>query len=183
MLTELRVQETGFPGCLVIEPPVFSDRRGCFVEIHHSQKLKAAGLDVTFVQDNYSQSAQGTLRGLHYQISQTQGKLVWVVRGAIRDVVVDLRKSSPMFGKSFSVELSEDNFRQIYVPPGFAHGFFVQSEKADVFYKCTDFYAPKHERTLLWNDPALDITWPSTNPILSDKDRCGTPFAEAETFG
>ncbi len=179
---ELRVTETGFTDCYIIEPPVFGDRRGCFVEIYHSQKLKAAGLDATFVQDNFSRSAQGTLRGLHYQIQQPQGKLVWVVRGAILDVVVDLRKSSPTYGKSFSVELTDENFRQIYVPPGFAHGFFVRSESADVFYKCTDLYAPQHERTLLWNDPVLEIDWPSKDPILSDKDRSGVPFVDAEKF-
>lgn len=182
MSHELRVTPTAFAGCYVIQPPVFGDRRGCFVEIHHGHKLREAGFDATFVQDNFSRSAQGTLRGLHYQIEQTQGKLVWVVRGAILDVVVDLRRSSPTFGKSFSVELTDENFRQIYVPPGFAHGFFVLSETADVFYKCTDFYAPQHERTLLWNDPALEIAWPTSDPILSDKDRVGVPLAEAETF-
>lgn len=182
MSPPLRITETGIVGCFVIELPVFGDRRGCFVEVHHSEKLEAAGLQARFVQDNFSRSVAGTLRGLHYQIQQSQGKLVWVVRGAILDVVVDLRKSSATFGKSFEVDLSEEDFRQIFVPPGLAHGFYVNSETADIFYKCTDYYAPQHERTLLWNDPELNIAWPSETPLLSDKDRSGVPFAEAEKF-
>jgi dTDP-4-dehydrorhamnose 3,5-epimerase len=140
-------------------------------------------LDVQFVQDNHSRSGRGVLRGLHYQIRQPQGKLIRVARGRIFDVVVDLRKSRPTFRRWMGYELSEDNHRQLWIPPGFAHGFLVLSEIADVLYKTTDYYAPEHERTLLWNDPALAIAWPlAGEPVMTDKDRRGTPLAAADTF-
>lgn len=171
-------------GVVVLETPLFHDERGYFRELHHAQKFSAAGLEMTFVQDNLSRSRRGVVRGLHYQIEQPQGKLVTALTGTIFDVAVDLRRSSPTFGQWFGVELSESNGRSIYIPPGFAHGFGVLSDTADVLYKCTALYAPQFERTVLWNDPALGITWPLGDrpTVVSGKDQAGAPLAQAETF-
>ncbi len=169
-------------GVVVIEPTVFEDERGFFMESFHKPKFAAAGIEVEFVQDNHSRSRQGVLRGLHYQITQPQGKLVRVVRGQIFDVAVDLRRNSPTFGRWCGCELSESNRRLLYIPPGFAHGFCVTSEVAEMLYKCTRIYCPEDERTLLWSDPALGIQWPITEPIISAKDVRGTPFSHAEVY-
>lgn len=175
---------TDIPDVLVIEPTVFGDARGFFFESFNQRRFnELTGLDAAFVQDNHSRSARGVLRGLHYQIRQPQGKLVRVVAGEVFDVCVDLRRSSPTFGKSVCVTLSEANKRQLWIPPGFAHGFVVTSESADFVYKTTDYYAPEHERSLLWNDPALAIAWPlQGEPQLSAKDRAGVPLAQVETY-
>lgn len=179
----MNVIQTDLEGVVIIEPRIFRDERGFFKETFHSGKYGDAGLPARFVQDNYSRSAGGTIRGLHYQIQQPQGKLVQVFKGEIFDVAVDIRRDSPQFGKWVGVLLNDENHRQLYVPPGFAHGFCVVSEEADVFYKCTDMYAPKHERTILWNDPAIGVTWPDVaSPILSEKDLTGVSLSEAETF-
>lgn len=169
---------------LVIEPKVFGDARGFFLESWNQQAFDAAvGREVRFVQDNHSASARNVLRGLHYQLQHAQGKLVRVVAGEVYDVVVDLRRSSPTFGKSFGERLSAENRRIMWVPEGFAHGFVVLSESAEFLYKTTDYYAPQHERTLLWNDPALCINWPfEGEALLKPKDAAGTPLAQAETF-
>jgi dTDP-4-dehydrorhamnose 3,5-epimerase len=168
---------------LILEPKVFGDARGFFMESWNRRDFAALGLDVDFVQDNHSRSQQGVLRGLHYQIRQPQGKLVRVVNGTVFDVAVDLRKSSPTFGRWAGVVLSAENQRIFWVPPGFAHGFLTLSESADFLYKATDYYAPEHERTLLWNDPALDIDWPLTGaPLLAAKDATGTSLQDAETY-
>ncbi len=179
----MHFRPTEISDVLLLEPRVFEDARGSFHETFHRRRFAEAGLDVDFVQDNHSRSKRGILRGLHYQVRQPQGKLLRVVAGEIFDVAVDLRRSSPTFARWVGVSMSADNHRIIYVPPGFAHGFYVLSEVADVCYKCTDFYAPEHERTLLWNDPALGIAWPlHGEPQLSDKDRRGIPLAQAECF-
>ena len=180
----MKTVATSIPDVLIIEPRVFGDARGFFFESFNEQAFRTAtGLDVAFVQDNHSRSAQGVLRGLHYQIEQPQGKLVRVVRGAVFDVVVDLRRTSPTFGQWVGVELSEDNHRQLWVPPGFAHGFVVLSESAEFLYKTTDFYAPAHERCIAWNDPALAIQWPLTaEPQLAAKDQRGLTLRDAEVF-
>ena len=179
----MKISETTLPGVLVIEPTVFGDQRGFFKETWQLGRYRDMNAGEQFVQDNLSRSRQGTLRGLHYQMEHTQGKLMQALIGEIYDVVVDLRKSSPTFGQSHGEILSADNHKQLYVPPGFAHGFYVMSESADVFYKCTDIYHPASERSLLWNDPALKIDWPITGePLLSEKDKTGKPFAEAEYF-
>jgi dTDP-4-dehydrorhamnose 3,5-epimerase len=179
----MRFVPTEIPDVIVIEPKVFGDARGFFCETYHRRKFAEAGLDVAFVQDNHSRSRWGVLRGMHYQIHQPQGKLLSVMAGEIFDVAVDLRRRSATFGRWVGVNLSADSHRMMYVPPGFAHGFLVLSETADVCYKCTDLYAPEHERSLLWNDPAVGIRWPLTGePQLSDKDRQGLPLAEAECF-
>lgn len=181
----MRFVPTAIPEVVIIEPQVFGDARGFFMETWHAGKFAAGGLDLHFVQDNHSRSAQGILRGLHYQITQPQGKLVRVVRGAVFDVAVDLRRSSPSFGRWVGVELSEDNYRQLWVPPGFAHGFYVMSESADFVYKCTELYAPEHERCLRWDDPALAITWPLRDgaaPLLSAKDAAGSLLRDAEVY-
>ncbi len=180
----MKVIRTAIPDVMIIEPTVFGDARGFFFESYNQRRFEElTGITATFVQDNHSRSAQGVLRGLHYQIRQPQGKLVRVLAGEIVDVCVDLRRSSPTFGRSVSVTLSGDNHRQVWVPPGFAHGFVVISATADVAYKATDYYAPQHERTLLWNDPVLGIAWPlDGEPLLSAKDRTGVPLAQAETY-
>lgn len=179
----MKVLPTKLSGVLVFEPKVFGDSRGFFFESFNRRVFaEASGMELDFVQDNHSRSAKGVLRGLHYQIKQPQGKLVRVVRGAVFDVAVDLRKSSPTFGQWVGVELSEDNQRQLWVPPGFGHGFAVISESADFLYKTTNYYAPEHERCIIWNDPAIGIEWPLSNPALSAKDQAGRPFAEAEVF-
>jgi dTDP-4-dehydrorhamnose 3,5-epimerase len=182
----MKVISTSIPDVMIIEPKVFGDSRGFFFESFNQKNFsRETGLDVEFVQDNHSRSAKGVLRGLHYQIRQPQGKLVRVVRGAVFDVSVDIRKSSPTFGRWVGVELSEDNYRQLWVPPGFAHGFYVLSESADFLYKTTDYYIPDFERSLLWNDPGIGISWPSetgTQPIISAKDTNAARLADAEVF-
>lgn len=180
----MKVTPTEIPDVLILEPKVFGDQRGFFFESFNQQVFnEATGLDVHFVQDNHSRSAQGVLRGLHYQISQPQGKLVRVVSGEVLDVAVDIRRSSPTFGKWVSVLLSGENHRQVWVPSGFAHGFVVLSETADFLYKTTDYYAPQFERAVLWNDPALGIDWQlKTEPKLSAKDMLGLPLAQAAVF-
>lgn len=179
----MEIQPTSIPDLLIIEPVVHGDTRGFFLETYHRRKFANAGITAEFVQDNLSRSKRGTLRGLHYQIRQPQGKLVSVLAGEVFDVAVDLRRSSPTFGQWFGTELTADSHRCLYIPPGCAHGFCVLSESADFFYKCTDFYAPEHERTLLWNDPALAIDWPlEGEPVLSAKDRKGRPLSDAECY-
>ena len=163
---------------LVIEPQVHRDSRGFFAETYHAARYAAAGIDATFVQDNHSRSVRHTLRGLHAQLQRPQAKLLRVLRGAIFDVVVDVRRGSPTFKRWISVELSEENFRQIFVPIGFAHGFCVLSDVAEVEYKCSDVYQPGDELGLAWNDPAIGVAWPVADPILSDKDRHGQPLAQ-----
>jgi len=167
----MNVIATSLPGVLIIEPRVFRDERGFFFETYHAERYRDAGLDVTFVQDNHSRSVRGTLRGLHWQVERPQGKLVRVLFGEIFDVAVDIRVDSPTFGDWVGVSLSADNFRQAWIPPGFAHGFCVTSEVAEVEYKCTDFYDPPSERGLIWNDPEVGIDWPITDPILSARDQ------------
>jgi dTDP-4-dehydrorhamnose 3,5-epimerase len=177
----MNVFQTEIPDVLILEPKVFGDSRGFFFESYNEQVFQdKTGLDVRFVQDNYSRSAKNVLRGMHYQ---TQGKLVRVTVGAIFDVALDLRKSSRTFGRWVSCELSAENKRQLWIPPGFAHGFVVVSDMAEVLYKTTDYYAPQHERSILWSDPDLAIAWPlESEPILSAKDQAGTPFCKAEVF-
>lgn len=168
---------------LVVEPKVFGDDRGFFFESYNAKSFEEFGLKRIFVQDNHSRSARNVLRGLHYQLAQPQGKLVRVVSGSIWDVAVDIRRSSPTFGQWVGEELSAENKRMFWIPEGFAHGFCVTSESADVLYKATDFYAPSCERSLLWNDPALEINWPlSGEPLLSQKDRAGLVLGQAEVF-
>jgi dTDP-4-dehydrorhamnose 3,5-epimerase len=181
---KMNVTPTAIPDVLIIEPKVFGDARGFFYESFNQKAFNdATGLNLNFVQDNHSRSAKGVLRGLHYQIQQPQGKLVRVVRGAVFDVAVDIRKSSPTFGNWVGVELSEDNHKQLWIPAGFAHGFLVTSEAADFVYKSTDYYAPQHERCIAWNDPAINIQWPlTTEPSLSAKDQQGRALRDAETF-
>ncbi|HEX8601261.1 MAG TPA: dTDP-4-dehydrorhamnose 3,5-epimerase [Pseudoduganella sp.] len=180
----MNVLQTPIDGLLVIEPKVFGDDRGFFYESFNAQRFaELTGVQLPFVQDNHSRSARGVLRGLHYQIQQAQGKLVRVTAGSVFDVAVDLRKSSPTFGKWHGVVLSAENRRQLWVPPGFAHGFAVTSDFAEFLYKTTDYYAPAHERALLWNDPAIGIDWPLEGaPLLSAKDQNGLPLADAEVF-
>jgi dTDP-4-dehydrorhamnose 3,5-epimerase len=176
---------TQIPGLVVIEPDVFGDDRGFFMETWHAEKFGSAGIDATFVQDNQSRSTQWTLRGMHLQVQHTQGKLVRVTAGAVFDVVVDLRQSSPSFGQWCGTELSEHNRRMLWVPPGLAHGILILSNSADFVYKCTDFYSPTDERSLAWNDPAVGIEWPlphGISPTLSKKDATGKSFAEIEKF-
>ena len=180
----MEVIKTAIPDVLIIEPKVFGDERGFFLESYNEQKFQAAtGVKASFVQDNHSRSARNVLRGLHYQIQQSQGKLVRVVSGEVYDVAVDIRKSSPTFGQWVGCLLTATNHRQMWVPPGFAHGFVVLSEIADFLYKTTDYYAPEHERAILWNDPQLGIDWKfQGKPILSAKDLAGTPLEQAEVF-
>lgn len=165
------IHTTAIPGVLIIEPRVWIDERGFFLETYHAQRYAEAGLDATFVQDNHSLSQRGTLRGLHFQLSNPQGKLVRVIEGAVYDVAVDIRPESPSFGQHVGVELTAGNFRQLYVPPGLAHGFCVTSDRAQVEYKCTAFYDAADERGIAWDDPALGIDWPVRDPILSERDR------------
>lgn len=178
------VTPTALPEVLVLEPKVFGDARGFFYESFNQRDfVTATGLDVQFVQDNHSRSVKGVLRGLHYQIQHPQGKLVRVTQGAVFDVVVDIRRSSPRFGKWVGVELSSDNSRQLWIPPGFAHGFVVISESAEFLYKTTDYWYPAHERSLLWSDPALGIVWPLQDaPQLAAKDAAAKILVEADVF-
>lgn len=179
----MKVTPTALPGVLLIEPRVFSDDRGFFFESWNARALAAAGIDATFVQDNHSRSRRGVLRGLHYQVEHAQGKLVRAVVGEAFDVVVDLRRSAPTFGRSLAMSLSADNRKMLWVPPGFAHGFLALSPSVDFLYKTTDYWYPQHERTLLWNDAALAIAWPLDGaPILTAKDAAGTPLAQAELY-
>lgn len=180
----MKVTPTAIPEVLIIEPQVFGDDRGFFFESFNARRFEQlTGVAANFVQDNHSKSARNVLRGLHYQIRQPQGKLVRVAAGSIYDVVVDMRRSSPFFGRWVGVELSAENRRQLWVPPGFAHGFVVTSDTAECLYKTTDYWAPEYERSLLWNDPALAIDWPlSGEPMLSGKDSQGVLLADAEAF-
>lgn len=175
----MNIIDTKIKGAVIIEPAVFGDSRGFFLETYQAQRyLDQAGIDQPFVQDNHSRSAKGVLRGLHYQKTKPQGKLVRVVRGEVFDVGVDLRRASPTFGCWQGVWLSEDNHRQLWLPPGLAHGFVVTSESADFEYKCTSYYDPEDEGCLIWNDPHVGIEWPLENPLLSDKDKAGLSFKE-----
>lgn len=179
----MNVIQTALPEVLILEPKVFGDARGFFFESYNKRVLAAAGIEAEFVQDNHSRSAKGVLRGLHYQIRQPQGKLVRVVAGEVFDVAVDIRKGSPTFGRWIGITLSAENKRMAWIPPGFAHGFAVLSDYAEFLYKTSDYWAPEHERCILWNDPGLAIQWPiEGEPTLSPKDRAGTTLAEAELF-
>lgn len=181
----MKVSATSLPEVLLIEPQVFGDARGFFLESFNQKAFNSAtGLSVNFVQDNHSKSAKGVLRGLHYQVQQPQGKLVRVVRGAVFDVAVDIRKASPNFGRWVGFELTEDNYHQLWVPPGFAHGFLVTSDSADFLYKTTDYYAPEFERCILWSDIDIDIDWPlhGRPPQLSVKDSNATTLVAAQVF-
>lgn len=176
---------TRLPDVVLVKPKVHGDDRGFFAETWHQSKFAEAGICADFVQDNHSRSTRHTLRGLHYQIQRPQGKLVRVVSGKVFDVAVDMRQTSSTFGKWVGIELSAQNHHLLWIPPGFAHGFVVLSESADFVYKCTDFWAPQHERTLLWSDSDIGIEWPmpaTVNPLLSVKDATGTPFKDAEYF-
>jgi len=174
----VKVSETVLPGVLLIEPQVFGDARGFFLEMYREERYAALGVRGPFVQDNWSRSRRGILRGLHLQHPNGQGKLVMVTRGSVFDVAVDVRRGSPHFGRWFGCELSEENKRQLWIPPGFAHGFCVTSEECDFLYKCTEIYAPENERTVLWNDPSIGVRWPVTQPLLSKKDEAGLPLAQ-----
>jgi dTDP-4-dehydrorhamnose 3,5-epimerase len=180
----MKIHMTPIPDVLMLEPRVFGDERGFFLESFNARGFReATGLDLNFVQDNHSRSARNVLRGLHYQVRQPQGKLVRCVQGRVFDVAVDLRRGSATFGRWVGQELSEQNKLELWVPPGFAHGFVVLSESADFLYKTTDYYAPEHERCIAWNDAELGIEWPiEGEPILSDKDRLGARLSEAEVF-
>jgi len=175
----MQVHATAIQGVLLFEPRVFGDARGFFLETFHAARYAEAGLRLPFVQDNWSRSARGTLRGLHFQWPNPQGKLVCVVSGAVWDVAVDIRRGSPTFGQHVGAELTADNKRQLWVPPGFAHGFCVLSESADFVYKCTALYEPQHDRGVRWNDPALAIPWPLGSPLLSPKDTAAPLLADA----
>jgi dTDP-4-dehydrorhamnose 3,5-epimerase len=180
----MKVIPTSIPEVLVFEPQVFGDARGFLLESWNARRFcDVVGLDISFVQDNHSRSQRGVLRGLHYQIKQPQGKLVRVATGRVFDAAVDLRKSSPTFGRWAGAELSGDNHRQLWIPAGFAHGFLVLSDSADFLYKTTDYYAPQHERSVLWNDPAIGIDWPTdVEPTLSAKDKASVLLRDAEVF-
>ena len=180
----MQIVETAIPEVLIIEPQVFGDERGFFFESFNQQKFQQlTGIETEFVQDNHSRSAKHVLRGLHYQIQQPQGKLVRVVAGEVYDVAVDVRRNSATFGKWVGVLLSAENKRQLWVPPGFAHGFLVLKEATEFLYKTTDYYAPQHERCIRWDDPEIGITWPLDGmPLLSAKDQAGRSFAQAEVF-
>lgn len=180
----MKVISTAIPEVKIIEPVVFGDERGFFHETWNARSFSQAGLNIEFVQDNHSRSGRGVLRGLHYQLYQPQGKLVRVVAGRVFDVAVDLRQSSPTFGRWVGVELSAANKRMVWIPPGFAHGFVTLEDATDFLYKCTDFYAPEHDRTLMWNDPAIGIDWPLEGLVLqlSAKDKLGKLLADAELF-
>ena len=180
----MKVTSTAIPDVLIIEPKVFGDERGFFFESFNQLRFEeVAGVRCNFVQDNHSRSTRNVLRGLHYQVRQPQGKLVRVVAGEVFDVAVDIRKSSPTFGRWVGTRLSADNKRQLWIPPGFAHGFLVLSDTAEFLYKTTDYWAQEHERCLRWNDPAIGVEWPAdASPQLSAKDRAGTLLAQAEVF-
>lgn len=179
----MQVTPTAIADVKLIEPKVFGDARGLFFESYNRRAFASAGIDAEFVQDNHSRSRRGVLRGLHYQIQRAQGKLVRVVAGIVFDVAVDLRRSSPTFGRHVAMRLSAANQKMLWVPPGFAHGFLVISDEAEFLYKTTDYWYAEHERTLLWQDPALAIDWPlDGTPIMAPRDAAGTPLASAETY-
>ena len=181
----MEICPTEIPDIALIKPKVIGDDRGYFMETWRQDRFEAAGIQTTFPQANQSRSSRHTLRGLHYQIRQPQGKLVRVLDGEVFDVAVDLRRSSPSFGRWVGSLLSSDNAHQLWIPPGFAHGFLVLSESATFYYLCTDYYAPEHERVLAWDDPEIDIRWPlppGSPPLLSEKDRSGAAFADADTY-
>jgi len=180
----MQIQKTSIPDVVIFEPKIFGDQRGFFYESFNQQKFsELTGVSASFVQDNHSRSAKNVLRGLHYQIKQPQGKLVRVIHGEVYDVAVDIRSSSPTFGKAVGVHLSAENNRQLWIPAGFAHGFLVLSEYAEFLYKTTDYWAPQYERSIIWNDPEIAIDWPITGePILSEKDKQGRLLTEAEVF-
>lgn len=181
----MKIIQTAIPDAVILSPTIHRDERGFFMETFQQKEFQRAGLPVDFVQDNHSGSHQGILRGLHYQIRQAQGKLVRVVAGEVFDVAVDLRKSSPTFGRWVGYRLSAENKLMFWVPPGFGHGYYVLSDWAEFVYKATDFYTPEFERTILWNDPQIDIEWPlleGTAPILSQKDMAGKPLSQAEVY-
>jgi len=181
----MKFTPTEIPDVILVEPDVFGDRRGFFMETWHAEKFAAGGIAADFVQDNHSRSGQGILRGLHYQIIKPQGKLVRVLSGEVFDVAVDLRRKSPTFGQWVGVLLSAENKKILWIPPGFAHGFYVMSQQADFFYKCTDFYAPEFERAISWNDPDLAIDWPLIEgkaPVVAPKDANAALFREAEYY-
>jgi dTDP-4-dehydrorhamnose 3,5-epimerase len=181
----MRTIPLALPGAVLLEPIVYADTRGAFFEAWNERAFAAAGVEARFVQENVSLSKRHVLRGLHYQVNQVQGKLVRILTGAVFDVIVDLRRSSPGFGRSLSLNLNAGESRLLWVPPGFAHGFLALEDDTRVQYKVTDFWAPQAERTLAWNDPALGVDWPlppQTDPLLSDKDRRGQTLAQAETF-
>ncbi|MFA6955621.1 MAG: dTDP-4-dehydrorhamnose 3,5-epimerase [Thermoanaerobaculia bacterium] len=175
----MKFVETTLPGVLIVEPKVFGDDRGFFMEVYHATRFTEGGIAASFVQDNHSRSSRGVLRGLHFQEPNPQGKLVRAVTGTIFDVAVDIRRGSPSFGRWFGIELSEENKKQLWVPPGFAHGFCVTSPSADVVYKCTSLYEPQNDRGIRWNDPAIGIEWPAIEPLLSAKDAVAPLLAEA----
>ena len=179
------IQETSLPGVLVIDVDVYGDDRGLFMETWNARDFAAAGIDVEFVQDNYSRSARHILRGLHYQVEHAQGKLVRVLEGEAFDVAVDMRRNSATFGRWFGLSLSAQNHKALWIPPGFAHGFLALSDKVGLAYKCTDYYAPEHERVIRWDDPDLAIDWPlssGSEPTLSTRDAAGTSFRDADSF-
>jgi len=181
----LKFTPLAIPDVVLVEPQVFGDARGFFMETWQAARFAEAGIGAAFVQDNHSRSSRGTLRGLHYQLVQTQGKLVRVIAGEVFDVAVDLRRSSPTFGRWVGTALSAENKHLVWIPPGFAHGFYVTSEYAEFVYKCTDYHHPQSERSLLWNDPQIGVVWPvpaGSAPLLSAKDRAGLPLASAECF-
>ena len=180
----MNIISTLIPDVLLIEPKIFQDDRGFFFESYQKKQFKEAGIEAEFVQDNHSKSQHRTLRGLHYQVKHAQGKLVRVIAGEIFDVAVDIRRNSPTFGKWVGDYLSADNKKMLWVPVGFAHGFYVTSSHAEVLYKATDYYAPQWERTIAWNDPTIDVSWPLQEglPILSAKDEAGKPFLEIEVY-
>lgn len=181
----MKFTPTEIPDVVIVEPDVFGDSRGFFMETWHAEKFAAGGITANFVQDNHSRSSQGILRGLHYQIKKPQGKLVRVLRGEVFDVAVDLRKSTTTFGRWVGMILSEENKKMLWIPPGFAHGFYVTSQQADFFYKCTDLYSPEYERSIRWDDPNLAIDWPLIDekpPVLAPKDAAAASFMEAESY-
>ena len=179
----MQVVPTALPDVLLIEPRVFEDPRGFFLESYNRRAFAEAGIDVEFVQDNHSRSRRGVLRGLHYQIEHAQGKLVRVIEGEVFDVAVDLRRASPTFGRHVALTLGAADKRMLFIPPGFAHGFLVVSDAAQFLYKTTDYWYPEHERTLLWRDPALGIAWPAdVEPVLAAKDAAGVPLAAADVY-
>ncbi|PCJ27762.1 MAG: dTDP-4-dehydrorhamnose 3,5-epimerase [SAR86 cluster bacterium] len=180
----MKIISTAIPDVLILEPTVHGDERGYFMETFRESFFSDNGLDLKFVQDNQSRSTQGTLRGLHYQLKHPQGKLARIVSGEVFDVAVDMRKNSEFFGKSVGVILSAENKKQLWIPPGFAHGFYVLSESAELLYKCTDYYCPQDDNSLCWSDPTLEIAWPliETEPLLSEKDRNAVNLADAPVY-
>jgi len=180
----MRFLPTALPGVILIEPEVYGDERGFFMESWNERAFAEAGIDARFVQDNHSRSARGVLRGIHYQLTRPQGKLVRVTAGSVYDIAVDLRRSSPTFGQWLGMVLSAENRRILWVPPGFGHGFLTLSDETDFLYKCSDFYAPEDERSIAWNDPDLAIDWPLGDmiPMLSARDRAGKALADAEVY-